>query len=599
MSRAFSCLHEAEHLALSLDSGLGWLCGPDISDRAQLLKEKPRVFKTGNNVPENEAVERLRIWEGISQCCWNDLACQRPRIQDPPSTLEVIVPMTRNQGNTVYRPEQAYVSHIGGPKPADYIPPVFEGIDISNRTFGVFYGCARAQMVMLNENIDDAMLARIDQNIQSPQPNRARFANVALAPNRLTIWQQEWLLETGWAQAAFLASFSMALTDNTDTFQHVKSLNLAKISSGHLQELHRDDIWHALPQVESLTIFVSADWRNVSKTSTGEVHDVAITPSRGAIQFYTLLRDYVADLSKIKHLTVGYVGGGEHQIGIFGRNKNILPAPLMEYSDLSALTDPNSSTLRLPFVQKLTLENCWMTPRSLTTVGNQSTMHTLRLKSVSLSADPVEPFATTPLNVSRQDGSFYTIARGSPRRGDASVGDFFSTHHTDPDPTGYITGGERVGSWSHVLDQLSPGATADFIRYAHQYAEDVPALHRGVLQRLELTSCGYVRLPDFPPSSFNQARFTQLAARYVDLHFTIREQELEPVMLKRADELLGSVVPAVEGVEREWLVSGWGMVFGWGGREEARENLEDAQPEGGEGRFGGVVGRIVFEEMGG
>ena len=44
MTMAFSHLTNLNEFALEVDSGLGWLQGPDSSDRVHILKEKAKIF---------------------------------------------------------------------------------------------------------------------------------------------------------------------------------------------------------------------------------------------------------------------------------------------------------------------------------------------------------------------------------------------------------------------------------------------------------------------------------------------------------------------------------------------------------------------------
>ena len=62
MSAALSNLTGVVELGLSIDSGLGWLNGPDISDRARTLREKPRIFGKSQRLPDTSTQQRQTEW---------------------------------------------------------------------------------------------------------------------------------------------------------------------------------------------------------------------------------------------------------------------------------------------------------------------------------------------------------------------------------------------------------------------------------------------------------------------------------------------------------------------------------------------------------
>ena len=392
----------------------------------------------------------------------------------------------------------------------------------------------------------------------------------------------------------------MALADNSQTFQHVHSLNISKLSSRYLNALEREDFWKALPNLSSLIILVSPDWRNIHKLDTGLVEAPAIDPSYAVTPFYRLLENHVAHLESVKKLKIGYVGGGEHQTGIFGRNKSILPAPLMDSSDNKAVLanakvpDP---VLKLPNIKSITFDNCWMTPAMLQEFAlsaGTANLQELHLHSVSLTAKPGS-MGVENLEFSPADG-IHDSPQGPPRIGCPSVGNFFGIHRSPPlyHEQGWLTTAQRLGSWANVLDTITPGPTRDFIRYVYGYRDQPPVLRSTTLQRVTLDSCGYVNLPHFKEFVGQEllGEIEPLAGCLIK-----RAAELQTVMMTRPEDmLLGQIIPKIWTSEQETLESAYGMRVGWEDDEDERRlhNREDGQADGGKGRFSGVLRKLIL-----
>ncbi|KAL9631394.1 MAG: hypothetical protein Q9164_005919 [Protoblastenia rupestris] len=570
MSKALSYLKDTRELGLSLDSGLGWLTGPDVSDRARLFQAKSPVFGRRHSIFDAQTKENEEIWQQLTKSASVPSAV-RPN-QD--NFFEVQVKISG---------KQKVVSLIP-PKDQDSSRPlIFEGVDLSTSPSNLDPG---EQGRYIFEGL--AALAKT---------NSGRFASATLNPKDLTVSQQEWLLETEWAQRAFLSSFCMALTDNSQTFQHVQTLNISKISSRHLSALQREDIWMALPGLNNLTISVSADWRDIVKSETGIVDAPAMHPSKAATQLYALLNDHVAFISNVKTLHIGYVGGGEHQVGIFGRNKFILPAPLTDYSEPAAVLSPPMAVLRLPHVEHLTFSNCWATPGVLKVFVSQlrlAKLRSLNLNSVSLTSS--FPISAEAFNMSPSDGEF-NVFQGSPRLSCPTLGIYFKQRRWDvpyPRPDGWAVRGQRMDSWGNVIDAITPGATMDFIRYAFRYHDEPPTPRITNLERLTFESCGYVRLTNY--KDFHQYAIEDVPDQLPPCLIK-RAVDLYPVMMScPSDVLLGQIVPSLQDDEQEVLSSAFPMRFGWlpEDYQKSLDNLEDGQPIGGSGRFSGVLEKLLL-----
>lgn len=598
MSAALSNLQGIRELGVSIDSGLGYLCGPDISDHAQLFQEKPKIFGVSETQTSLKFLERQRLWNGIVRSL-GPAAATNYLIQGD-VILANQIPVTPNEWGFFevhfHFPSNSHLDHWGvgsprtrgprvmfvdanGRRPADR-PLVFQGINLVNTPHTAAIG---------DLNIHDH--ASFQGREKSP------FHNAALIPNSLTPAQKEWLLETEWAQRAFLSSYCMALTDNSHTFQHVRSFTVAKLSSRYLSALQREDFWRALPNLNTLKINVSADWRNILKSDSGVVEAPDIRPSGAATQFHKLLATCIVVVPGIKTLNLGYFGGGEQQPGIFGRNRHILPAPLTDFSDHNVATSVNADILVLPHVEHLTLTNCWIPPPALKVFVKQmraANLRTLTLDSVSLSAhsgvmDNMEP---NPL-----ENGVLRVPDGPPRRfGDPALGDLFQQRGSAPDPrsdgTGWIVESRRVGSWGNVIDAITPGPTVELLRYAYQHIHDVPEKpDLGSLERINFVSCGYVKLVNM--KDFNQAILGEVNNNPPPC-LRKRALDLMPIMMHRNDDpLLGQIIPTLHDHELEVLQTAFPMEMDWNDVTEW-DNREDGQPLGGSGRFSGHVKKLIF-----
>ena len=600
MSAALSNLQGVRELGVSIDSGLGYLCGPDISDHAQLFQEKPKIFGVSETQRSLKLLERQRLWNGIVRSLGPAAAVDY--IIQGDTILANQIPLTPNEwgyfevhfhfpsnphseswgvGLSKCRgPRVMFVDAIGE-RPTDR-PLLFAGINLAST--------AHTDTLTIGDaNIHD--LASLQGREKSP------FHTAALIPNNLTPAQKEWLLETEWAQRAFLSSYCMALTDNSHTFQYVQSFTVAKLSSRYLSALQREDFWRALPNLNTLIIRVSADWRNILKSDSGVVEAPDIRPSGAATQFHKLLATCIAFVPGIKTLSLGYFGGGEQQVGILGRNKYILPAPLTDFSDHHAATSVNADILTLPHVEHLTLTNCWITPPALKTFVAQmraANLRTLTLDSVSLTAHSgvMENMEPDPV-----ENGVLRAPDGPPRRfGDPAVGNLFRQRGHAPDPRsdgiGWMVEPRRIGSWGNVINAITPGPTIELLRYAYQHLHDVPEMRDpGPLERINFISCGYVKLVNM--KDFNQ---TFLGEVNNNPPHCLRKRALDlmPIMMHRNDDpLLGQIITMLHEHELEVLQTAFPMELNWND-VTAWDNLDDGQPIGGSGRFSGHVQKLIF-----
>ena len=812
MTAALSYLSNVNELGLSLDSGLGWLQGPDISDRAKIFKGKSKVFGTSHNVPSKRDEERMEAWNAVVNG-----ACAPPKV-DPQKVADrawwkyVAVLKSKNltsaeaglliaeymeqtkigslsfssmdslenhirtfmrrnevvrlildikEGNEVtvwpcntYQPthrdlivplvltvDESEYACLGRPTAADTRDSVdrrntFEdritfgsghhrfnladqlapGVpsrramrdhirDVNSHNFttrndntasigslreagtlrrnqqyswqGLIHqydttwtgDCDELQQVLgflcSCKDEDDAAPPLIFQGldidnqyykIRETACNSCQFVDYPLNPRTLSSNQKEWLIETEWAQRAFLSSYVLAVIDNSNAFQNVNTFTLAKVSSGHLISLDRQDFWSALPNLKTLTVLVSPDWRQVTKGSNGEVDTCRILPSSASAQLFRLLQKNISNLRSLKTLTIGYVGGGEHAKGLHGRNRNVLPAPI--YNNMRDYDSDNTAcNLNLPYVKNLTITNCWFSSGSLKSLVSEmktKTLEILRLDSVSLIAyggsevpqqvpfagatfRPNPPFngpwaIPQPATYLQMDGAtrrFQTarqflfpqqttggivsfghhgqlprntrprrvmgmpgFSTGSPEYDD----DTHSQSSGDGDDSSWLMEDFDVGSWEDVINCITPGCDMSQLRHMHGIGEEPEQRSSGSLLRLEFESCGYVKL--HTQSSVNEEVLQMLN---LPTHEVLRKRysELEKYMMSsstRKDPYLGQIVPGVSRKQKSILRNAFRMRWGWGDDPKKYESLEDGQPLGGCGRFSGTIKKFSVED---
>ncbi|KAF1998388.1 hypothetical protein P154DRAFT_250797 [Amniculicola lignicola CBS 123094] len=379
MKTAFSELTKVQELALSVDSGLGWLNGPDKSIRARILQRPLEVFGATGVLPDRRAQAQRELWDYIDSCH-----------QTASADVKLATLYKLEAGRTLHEVQQAEpflqeakmpfldqnLIHESIPHDAAQleVPASLDDPDVLDRF--VLSPPSPGAGIMFTSNV---------------QPNEAGQIMSPIIPTHLTKAQKEWLLETEWAQRAFLSSYMLSIIDNPATFAQVHTLNIAQLPDRYIGSLNRRDFWDALSGLNSLTLQVIPGWRTVYKDGAGFVDTPKINPSSGIDPFYDLLRNMLASRKNIKKLTIGWISGGEHAEGMHSRNKLLLPAPLLpgDQTTSNDIETIREHLARLPYVEELTLKNCWVTPPALLQLIKQLdklTLRKLNLKSVSLTA---------------------------------------------------------------------------------------------------------------------------------------------------------------------------------------------------------------------
>ncbi|KAL8687192.1 MAG: hypothetical protein Q9224_005222, partial [Gallowayella concinna] len=391
MTAAFSKLTGIRELGLSVLSGLGWLSGKDVSDRAKLFKRKPTIFGNQHRQPDREVRENLEKWKAIiskssqlyrrtSAGCYFEAMKEESPVNNLP---QIVFRETTSNASTLYPPIMFDNENL-------------QNKDLSGVDFREDEGVGPAPQILGNT---------------STEPSR-------VVPNALTPEQEDWLMEMEWAQGAFLSSWSIALLDNPTVFHSLRTFNIANLSSKYILSLQRNDIWRALPSLENLTMLVSPDWRQVSKDPQGNISTEPIRPTTAQTHFLSFLNTLFDWNKSIKTLKIGFVDGGEHATGIFARNQNILPAPIdqIPYNPRGQ----KQHTLKLPHIEHLTLTNCWLAPSTLSkffTNRHAPNLKTMTFDSVSLTA----PTDTHSANHDDNNGNNTTTTTTAAAGGDRSL----------------------------------------------------------------------------------------------------------------------------------------------------------------------------------
>ncbi|KAF2642076.1 hypothetical protein P280DRAFT_517072 [Massarina eburnea CBS 473.64] len=381
MKTAFSELSRVNELALSIDSGLGWLSGPDRSIRTRILQRSPKVFGAVKDITDRRAQAQQELWEYIESChrdADKDIklaTLYKLEAAHPLKDLQELCTANHDQPEIPFLDPHVVQSAVPYDVAESELPTSFEDLEVLDR------------FVSAPESTGAGVLFSSESNHEIGQ------LMSPIIPSHLTHAQKEWLLETEWAQRAFLSSYMLSIIDNPTTFERIHTLNIARLSDRYIPMLNRNDFWDSLPNLKDVTLMAIPGWRTVNKDEAGFVETPKINPAGGIDPFYELLDSVISPRRNITRLTVGWATGGEHAEGVHARNRLILPAPLLTYD--KAITYEVSSVqeelLEFEFVEHLTLKNCWITPLAVLQFVELHDKHNLQhlvFDSVSMTAMP-------------------------------------------------------------------------------------------------------------------------------------------------------------------------------------------------------------------
>ena len=646
MAKALRFISNAKELGLSIDGGLGWLSGPDVNTKVQAADEKAVVFgesrfrpeeKARHSVPSSSLRARPTLPLGIGhRPATSSMPASNSEISDDAS-LPTFIRMLREagyEGSDLAQSVRTLMESEGvlQPSPATSNSPFISAapdpellengsMDHYLRSFG--YDGARLERMktaLTHAIVDRSDLASSDVTNYHP-----------LKPNDLTNAQREMLLETEWAQRAFMQSYAIAIIDNPATFQGIESLSIARLPSRHLAILRRGDFWDSLSQLRKVSLAIIPDWREVVKLPTSWVDDVRVPPSQAIWGVYHLLKDHVAPRKSIKTFHFEWLCGGEESPGLFTRNQLLLAAPLVPQAmDMVTRTNLPAAVLKLPYIEHLTLKNCWSSPHILSRFVKtlkKEALKSLILHSISLSAPTPRNAQPGPVNVNMQHQQHHMMqhaianfqAQAFPNvaqmQGQGGVAPAFAAPFIIPHaallqqqavalqqpPQAVAHLGipgqpavntwldqPRIGSWAHVIDQISPGETLASLRNFRDLGPAPPTPEPTKLKKIVFNSCGYIRLL----LDFDQTMLDPPVPLPADTHaITKRRSDIEQYMMKPQDHTLGVIINYIHEDEARTLENAWSLRMGWGkaGKTLAGQAQADGVRAPGQGRFRGKI----------
>ncbi|KAF2104356.1 hypothetical protein NA57DRAFT_29656 [Rhizodiscina lignyota] len=602
MKQAFSYLKKVKELALSIDSGLGWLNGPDLSMRSRILKGPSTVFGSSHAIADRQMRAKRGLWKmledlhnGMAGAC--NLRHAKLRHVDFKFTIAEFQALAEEQtaNGLMSHDDINFVNdNLIRDAHSHNEPDSFLGDTESPLQPG-----RRGALYTIEDMFEGHLLKRH-----------------ALVPNDLTKLQREWLLETEWAQRAFLSSYMVAIIDNPKTFENVHTINFSRISSRYLHSLCRDDFWSALPNLHTVIIKVIADWRTVEKDPAGFVHTPMEFPSEALRPFYKLLQNFLAPMENIKTLQIGWASGGEYAEGVHARNRHLLPAPVLP-SGFMADGHPSRERLEetviaFPHVEHLTLANCWIPPLAFTTLvmkHESACLNKLTLDSVSLSpleranagqnannqgVAPPPPLNAQPVG----PGVLPAIQNQNQNNNNIGAQQPWQLPAPPPianplAPTLTWRGPHRSGSWPYVLDIISPGKNLGDYPYTTSNADNA-RIAASTLTEIELISCGYARIQS---RNFDNSSLDSPAPHVLDPHFQKRREALASCVMTVSDTYLGEIVQYMPQHEIRAASTVWNVWHGWQDVAKADEATFDGLLPGGTGRISGVIKRSDRDEL--
>ena len=641
MKDAFANLQNVQELALSVDSGLGWLTGPDKSVRSRIFARPTPIFGSTRATPDHQAQAAQTF---------------RDSLQHSQSMLHHDLDPREIQ--LASRPFGTSADDLSGLRYTRYADPgLWASID-AEKAFPDGPSSEASLSVLYTTPGLKGLVPSVE--LQNRASNHVR-------PGGLSKAQKEWLLETEWAQRAFLESWRLAVIDNWDVFENVTTINLAKLSSSFLPIVGNAALWEALPSVNKVVLHIKPDWRTVQRDDAGIPTTETVMPSATVRDYHLILCNQIAKITTIKTLDIGYVGGGERAEGMYARNQHVLPAPITRLEESTRPSEPHVVVFK--HVERLTLTNCYISPLVLEglVAGHADQMlKVLTLDSVSLTAHPrfrggqagivglggTIAFPIAPVNqaiagaphgnpgqaqhmhgqIQHQLGQIQQMQQNMlnpvpPQTFTAQqVQQMHQTVHTQmthvahmqqllaglqhpgpqqaapgiwtppggnapPQPASHWTEQHRDGSWPHLLSIISPGPIlADYQPAPAPWEKQRPDRPETTLFTIELKSCGYAKV-DLNTVLDQSTIDPDLAHSHtLTPWFRVRLSSLRSAMLETKDLYHASIVQYMSIREAQALQFAWGLQQGWPDDRDGAEAVEhDGHFPGGTGRFSGII----------
>ncbi|KAL6240949.1 hypothetical protein RBB50_012208 [Rhinocladiella similis] len=635
LREAFKHVTKASELGLCIDSGHGWLEGPDISDLALF----DRRTKNGGKV-FGKTFKTEDVWTTLGRNLYFHWAQQN-------TIHETIKWLNRHAGDDLENaPHRAsfsnmdeidFLNHVETgniesfretPNPRSEFEDAHVGEFSSTRRIRPNVDSYSASVLGADPGQWPLIFCGYNLAAELGGANERLHTKIAqpycspLLPGSLTEAQAQWLMETAWAQRAFLSAYTTAIITNKQNFANIHTLRISKLSSGLLPSMEQPEFWRSLPGLKHLQILVSPDWRqDYLIGDRAFATNMLISPAKAAERFTQFLRLHITKLETLLSLTIGYVGGGENAVGMFARNQHVLFAPIIDDPrDWLHRPARPSIVTRFDHIRELKFENCWFTPwmlREFMETSKDTSLHTLNLDSVSMTA--IHDSSLDHRLLAQGIGSRCAWPRSS------------WLQETLP----------ASAAWCQVLDVITPGVTLLERKYdAGMIDEDnhprPKRSFRGHVRKLILKSCGYVKisLPKNGTSGYSQNALLahshvpmdqglfKRMQQYVRVPSSTASEDLETqngqfvLRVKRGEDLprrhimlstiapngepypwLGTLTQCVHPIEKRVLEEAWGMTFGWRNDLARFGAVEDGFFEGGTGRFSGVIEAHISADL--
>lgn len=412
MKRAFRSLRAVIEIGLSCDAGLGYLQGPDTNSLCRRIK--PSVFRPpiyGDIEADSEEKSDEDSDRSMGLIILKQMAMNAG--YDSNEWPRAVLRLLEDEGRAVQ-----WVEHISASGASSHKKmPLFE---ITKDT-------TKEDIIQLIESL-------VGEEDQDNVASAAHARVYGLCPNNLTPSQVEMLLELEWAHRALMDSYVIAVMDNKDSFQALSTLTIARCSGRHVPSLMKAEFWESMTCLRSFHLGVIPDWRRLHKDDTGGVSQSRISPIETYGSVFNLLHNFVGEQRNIKHVSFEWISGGEFAVGKSQRDRYIMPAPVL--SDAANMVDlqhnfGEEEVINLPYVDKLSLKNCWFTPHVFLNVVRKMSREMLRdleLESVSLTGPPSKANEASihpgpqgkpshwpwPLCAGGEPGSWFQLQRPAP-----------------------------------------------------------------------------------------------------------------------------------------------------------------------------------------
>lgn len=477
MKRAFQFLRVVSEIGISCDAGLGYLQGPDTNPLCRHVQ--PSVFRPaifGDAEPDSDEDSDEDKDRSMSLVILKQMAMNAG--YDSNEWPRAVLRLLEDEGRAVKWVEQISAS---GASRHEKVP-----------LFEITKDTTKEELIELIEDL-------VGDDEQENVTSAAHARVFGLSPTSLTTSQVEMLLELEWAHRALMDSYVIAVMDNKDSFQALRTLTIARCSGRHVPSLMKAEFWETMTCLNSFHLGVIPDWRRLNKDDTGGVSQRRISPIETYGAVFLLLHNFVGEQENIKHVSFEWISGGEFAVGKSQRDRYVMPAPVLaealQMVDLQHMFCEDD-LINLPYVERFSIKNCWFTPHVFLNVVKKMSKEMLKqleLESVSLTGPPSKNFEPSlhpgpqgkpshwpwPLCVGAEPGSYFQLQRP------AGAGNNNNNHnliHGPPPPFAHpVAAAATAVAMAATHNAVGPGNAAQNFQGLNGWAHNAPFLlaHHG------------------------------------------------------------------------------------------------------------------------